>query len=43
MNQDSLIESFKNCSVNGAMNQVVDSDSDEDPMEEEKLDYSRDK
>ena len=39
MDQASLIESFKNCIVNGSMSQVEDSDTDEDPMEEEKLDY----
>ena len=37
--QDSLIEAFKNCTVNGSMSQVEDSDTDEDPLEEEKFDY----
>ena len=42
VDQDSLIEAFKNCIINESMSQVVGSDTDEDPMEEEKLDYSRD-
>ena len=36
VDQDSLIEAFKNFTVNGSMSQVAGS---EDPLEEEKLDY----
>ena len=34
MDQDSLIEAFKTCKVNGSMSQVEGSDTDEDAMEE---------
>ena len=42
VDQDSLIETFKSCKIDGSMSQVAGSDINEDPMEEEKLDYSRD-
>ena len=38
LDQDSLIESFKSCIIDGSMSQSAGSDADEDPMEEEKLD-----
>ena len=39
VDQESLIESFKNCKIDGSMSQIAGSDTDEDPLEEEKLDY----